>query len=338
MAAAAAPQRRSRGWCFTKHEPWVGAPKWDSNLLTYLVYQEEETKQGGRHLQGYCHFSAARTMAGVKLFFGWDDMHLEVARGTPAEAAAYCKKEESRVAGGQAGEYGELPVQGKRNDIVGAKRALEEGGSARALRASDEHAAAVAKYPGYFDRREADIREEAQVKRLKERADAFVLRPWQRELLGLLAGEPDDRTVIWVEDKEGGAGKTWFAKFLFANQGARLFAAGKLADLAFAWAQRQSKIVVIDIPRSASQGLIDDCYAFAEGVKDGDIFSAKYESKCVISDPAHVVMFSNSPPDRDRLSADRWRHFKINDGALVAQLRLRVVVAEGSEEDPIVVE
>ena len=48
-------------------------------------------------------------------------------------------------------------------------------------------------------------------------------------------------------------------------------------------------------------------YAAMEKIKDGLFFNTKYESVMKYRlKPAHVIVFANGDPQRDRLAADRW--------------------------------
>lgn len=128
MENVSARAKRARAWCFTIHateELHLQLPCWcpfslpDVPDLTYGVCQlESAPTTGARHIQGYAHFGAPITMSGVKRKLAVNHVHLEIARGTAAENRAYCTKEDTRVEGTEPLEHGELPQQGKRNDIT----------------------------------------------------------------------------------------------------------------------------------------------------------------------------------------------------------------------------
>ena len=129
-----------------------------------------------------------------------------------------------------------------------------------------------------------------------------ALRPWQHGLLDDLRQDPDDRKVIWYTDMAGGAGKTAFTKYLVVHHEAMALTNAKTSDIAYA-ITKGTKIVIFNFTRS-SDGRIN--YAAIESIKDGLIFSAKYESRTKVFDSPHVVCFSNFDPDQTQLSADRW--------------------------------
>lgn len=129
-----------------------------------------------------------------------------------------------------------------------------------------------------------------------------VLRPWQEEVRGELLKQPDERTIRWIWCKEGNSGKTVFAKFLAVHHEACVFNNGKCADLAHALPE-DPRIVLFNLSRTI-EGHVN--YGAIESIKDGLIFSAKYDSKMKLFNCPHVVIFANFAPDYESMSADRW--------------------------------
>lgn len=101
--------------------------------MKYMVYQLERAPTTGQlHWQGYVEFKNPRRMESVKRCLQLNGVHLEIRRGTPQEAAAYCKKEESRAQHPNAGphEFGEVPAgQGHRSDLNTVVKLVTEGKS-----------------------------------------------------------------------------------------------------------------------------------------------------------------------------------------------------------------
>lgn len=106
--------------------------------LVYLVFGRERGEQGTPHLQGFLQHSSRRTLAYNKREVH-AAAHWEIARGTPAEASEYCKKD------GDFEEFGEMAKgQGARNDLQAVVQLIKDGASKRKI--ADEHPAAVLRY------------------------------------------------------------------------------------------------------------------------------------------------------------------------------------------------
>jgi len=48
-----------------------------------------------------------------------------------------------------------------------------------------------------------------------------------------------------------------------------------------------------------------------ESIKNGLFFSGKYESTQVVMNSPHLIIFANEPPDKSKMSADRWHIVRI---------------------------
>lgn len=134
-----------------------------------------------------------------------------------------------------------------------------------------------------------------------------TLYKWQQEVVGLCMTEPDDRTVYWYWDKEGCKGKTTLCKLLNANFGADIIGNGAMKDIAFSIGDNP-RIVCMNITRS-NEGHVN--YGAIEAIKDGLVFSSKYESRIKNFNPPHVLVFANFKPDIEMMSKDRWRIIQI---------------------------
>lgn len=69
------------------------------------------------------------------------------------------------------------------------------------------------------------------------------------------------------------------------------------------------RVLFIDAPRSKQGEYIQ--YDFLEDVKNGRIFSGKYESRMKRLGPCHVVVMMNELPDMLKLSEDRYNIIEI---------------------------
>jgi hypothetical protein len=132
--------RGNRNFCFTV----FAEPGEDLRLLdpsswpvwvTYVIYQMELCPDTARHhFQGYLELEEQkRYQALQRELVGLETAHFEPRRGNQAQAIAYCRKEETRVDG--PWEHGNPKAQGKRNDLLAAKAAIDSGSSAKRLAA-----------------------------------------------------------------------------------------------------------------------------------------------------------------------------------------------------------
>lgn len=134
-------------------------------------------------------------------------------------------------------------------------------------------------------------------------------KPWMVELMNILKKEPDFRTIHWIWEENGNSGKTLFMKMAYLELEHVIFINGKGHDIRHCVADfttrtgNHPKIVLMNIPRVNKDYI---SYEALENVKDMAFFSGKFEG-CVVCGPnPHLMVFANEPPDRTKLSADRW--------------------------------
>ncbi len=114
---------RGRNFVFTLNNPTKEETFFWQSLLRiadfrtehhvrYVIFQTELSDSGTIHYQGYLELSQQMRLTQVRRTFG-SRVHFENRRGTQAQAIAYCKKEDSRVNDGLAGDGGEAKKLGK---------------------------------------------------------------------------------------------------------------------------------------------------------------------------------------------------------------------------------
>ena len=134
-------------------------------------------------------------------------------------------------------------------------------------------------------------------------------RPWQKSILKLIEGTPDDRTIYWYWSEAGNVGKSTFTKYLIVHHEAILLQ-GKGADVrngVLTYLQKSGEypeLCVFNIPRSYNAEYLS--YEALENVKDMCFYSGKYEGGTVCGPCPHLIVFSNQEPDYNKLSPDRW--------------------------------
>lgn len=135
------------------------------------------------------------------------------------------------------------------------------------------------------------------------------LYDWQLEIISIIEQEPDDRTIYWFWEPKGCVGKTCFSKYLSVKYDA-VPLSGKKNDILYCAAEFKSDIYIYDIERSQEEFV---SYASIEKIKDGYYMCAKYESKPIVRNNPHVIVFANFHPDVTKLSSDRWSIVQLNE-------------------------
>lgn len=129
---------------------------------------------------------------------------------------------------------------------------------------------------------------------------------WSNEILNLLNTEPNRRTVIWVWSAKGGTGKSTFCEYLITDMDAVFLSKGKYSDIIniiYKTDMSNKKIVCFDLPRNNGNKI---SYDAIESIKNGLICNTKFETGYKRFKPPHVIVFSNSEPEYEKLSEDRW--------------------------------
>jgi len=135
---------------------------------------------------------------------------------------------------------------------------------------------------------------------------------WQLEILDIINSEPDDRAVHWYWSENGGIGKSQFSKYLLAKHGCVFIDEGRKTDIMFTIMETDMDLkncVIFDIPRDNGNKV---SYKSIESIKNGMIYSPKYESGYKLFNSPHIIIFANEQPDYAKLSEDRWHIKKID--------------------------
>lgn len=152
-------------------------------------------------------------------------------------------------------------------------------------------------------------------------------RPWQQDLFEEITNtKPNDRTIIWYNDKEGGGGKTLFSKHMFDYYNAvatNVASTYHIATLLQSFIQQHGedsiKCVILNLTRASPQ--TKDMYVLIEAVKDGFITAQKYRTQQLSFKSPHVVIFANAEPQKQHLSKDRWDIRWLSDDGLYVSRR-----------------
>ena len=293
---------RALRWCFTLNHytdveydtifpPLEDGAKRLNDLLEYACVGKEIGDSRTPHLQGFIVLRVRGRLTTVRSIL--PRAHWEVARSIEP-AIEYCKKD------GNFLELGEAPTssnRGKRNDLDDFKQAVKSGvRSRKELR--EDFSNVCAQYPKFVESYLRDQFEPPPV-------EVHPLRPWQQRMVDVASGEPDARCIYFIVDENGNSGKSWLASHLEANfdKAVQVMKPGKIVDMAYEYIE-ETEVFILDCPRAKQGDFIQ--YDFLESLKDGRIFSPKYESRTKRFKAPHVFVFMNESPDMDKLSIDRY--------------------------------
>lgn len=271
----------------------------DSPDVRYLIFGKETSSTGTPHLQGHVYFSKQQSLRQAKTCLAIA-AHFSVARNIQ-RSVDYCKKD---------GDYTELGTppsisssSGERSDLQAFRDAVSEGTTDLSL-LREAHPVVMARYPRFAISVIRDLRAPIPV-------PSFDLRPWQTRVVDLVTHDPSPRQIHFLVDKTGNSGKTYLSDFLESSQEkVQVMKPGKVADMAFEY-DENTKVLIIDVPRS-KMDKFEYMYSFLESIKDGRLFSSKYEPVTKRFLTPHVIVMMNEEPDYLALSEDRYDVIEIN--------------------------
>lgn len=143
--------------------------------------------------------------------------------------------------------------------------------------------------------------------KLMMKYDNVVWKDWQQKVIDICDSKPDDRTINWFWESTGNVGKSFLAKYLVLKYNA-IIADGKKDNIfnqinCNLEANKDINVVLLDVPRYNMEYINYGCL---EQIKNGMLYSGKYEGGVCLFDNPHLIVFANELPDTDKMSKDRW--------------------------------
>ncbi len=138
--------------------------------------------------------------------------------------------------------------------------------------------------------------------------ETVVWLPWQQRVLDIIeSNHICDRKIFWYWEKVGNIGKTFLCKYIACKYDV-IICDGKKDNI---FNQVNTlienggvpRIILLDIPRSNIDYIN---YGAIEQLKNGMMYSGKYEGGICIFPTPHVIAFANECPDITAMSKDRW--------------------------------
>jgi len=250
-------------------------------------------------------------MKQVKEALDWEygvksKIHIEPCIGTQEDNIKYCSKDGDFV------EYGTPKKQKTRRNnespYNGVMDAVSAGLSIDDI--SEMFPEMVIKHYGNIDKLVTNHSQQAMKEEILISYKDCEPKPWQANLMDELKFPPNSRHIIWYYDKAGNQGKTWLSKFLLTKGEAAYFTNCKYEHIAHAY--NGERIVIFDFSRCLDGKI---AYNAIECVKNGVLFSPKYNSVTKVFKSPWVICMANFKPNFGALSRDRWVLRTLEDGA-----------------------
>lgn len=144
------------------------------------------------------------------------------------------------------------------------------------------------------------------------------LRPWQQTIVDD-AKTWDTRTINLLFDPNGNNGKSILKTYVGVHQIGRCIPfTNDYKDLMRIVMDTPKKsLYIVDIPRALKKDHMYNFFAGIETLKDGYAYDDRYNFREEYFDCPNIWVFTNIIPDMSYMSNDRWKVWRIQDGALV---------------------
>ena len=298
----------AKRWCFTLNnytdeDTNRVREAFNNENCVFAIVGREIGENGTPHLQGFIHLRNKKTFRALKSIL--PSAHIELARGTDVENQLYCKKDNHILfeigfpAMSQETNHSMLDAYMLVDLVVNGADLCD------LLDESDRYKIAYGKHQRLVD----SLINKKNKKRLESGFLSFykrlniVFNQWQAELYEELLIEPHPRKIIWYIDRAGGSGKSTFAAVYISRMTTNVVRYGAVKPSDMALSYKGERVVFFDLAR-ASYDWLPLC-ALMEEIKNGEIFSGKYESCTKRFEPPHVVVFANFGPPGCAFSHDR---------------------------------
>lgn len=284
---------KKQNWCWTWNnyddsvECYVCGLQ-PAEICEYLTYGREEGSMCGTpHLQGFIRFKNAVRFDTVRsMLFG---AHVEPMYSDIGAAIRYAQKE------GNIEEFGKRPMDQKSKGEAGAAAYEEAWELAKEGKIDEILPSLRIRFLKTFEHISQRYGNNKPAK------PEIELKDWQLKACSILDNPPHSRELYVFVDPVGGAGKSTFCQWIMnMYEGVEMFGAGKSSDIAHT--VKKPKIALFDFSRCMADS---SPWNAVEMIKNGCVFSSKYESGMKYFPKPHVFVFTNTPPESNKLSADR---------------------------------
>lgn len=138
-------------------------------------------------------------------------------------------------------------------------------------------------------------------------------RPFQSKIREM-ANTFDLRKIDLVWDTTGNCGKSMLCEKLEYDGIAEEIPPFRMMDDIFQWVCSRpiKKAYIVDMPRGMKKDRLGDFYSGIEVIKNGVAYDKRYSAKKIRFDRPRIFVFTNTLPNLDLMSKDRWCIWKVN--------------------------
>lgn len=159
-----------------------------------------------------------------------------------------------------------------------------------------------------------------EIKILTKQMELFSswgLLPWQQTAKEM-SQVFDLRAIDLLYDQMGNSGKSLFSEHMEYEGLAEEVPPFRLMDDIFQWvATRPIKgCYIVDLPRGMKKDKLGDFYSGIEVIKNGVAFDKRYKADKIRFTRPRIFVFTNTLPDLELMSKDRWNIWTIKDNKL----------------------
>lgn len=165
----------------------------------------------------------------------------------------------------------------------------------------------------------------------KDVAEIKELKPWQAQIEATV--NSDVRRDIYVlYEPRGNVGKTLLCRYLALMRGASaLPPLNDFKDLMrIVMCKPTSNCYLVDMPRAKDKLKMREFWSGIETLKSGYAYDDRYEFREKYINPPVIWLFTNSIPEDEMLSKDRWKIFEIDPSTELLRIYQPFEVAEGT--------
>lgn len=155
--------------------------------------------------------------------------------------------------------------------------------------------------------RDGEVRERPPLTRQLRNFLEFDPYPWQIQVEAICKNL-DDRKITLILDPVGNIGKSIFCEFLEYYGFAYEIPPFRLMEdlMQCVMGVETSPCYIIDMPRAMKKDKLGEFYAGVECIKNGVAYDKRYAFKKKRFDRPQIIVFTNTIPDWEMMSMDRW--------------------------------